>query len=257
MGMKRKTDRPVLGALFIVIASGCFAGAGLCTQLAAPHAGEFVVIFAGFAVSAIVVIPIALSRGPRFLVSEHTGLLLVRSLLGTAQIAALFIAFRTISLVDGVLLRDAAPLWIPILLWLFWKDRMPGRMWIGLVLGFAGMVLVLHPSFSGLAAGYFFGLLAGVLFGFQSILSRKIDQVGEPVLRTICYINGTALLLAAAPAALQWAPMPTETWIYLIFGGSLLLGSTACLLIGFQFAPAYVLAPFATRLSCSPPYWTG
>lgn len=243
--MSRRPDRPALGALFIVIASACFAGTGLFTQLAAPHAGEFVVIFSGFAVSAVVIIPIALLRGVRFLVSAHTGLLVVRSLVGIVQIGFLFIAFRTISLVDGMLLRDAAPLWVPVLLLLFWRERMPSRLWIAIIIGFIGMVLVLHPGITGSAVGYLFGLVAGLLFGLQTILSRKIDEAGEPVLRTVCYINGAGLILLSVPAALQWAPMPAETWMYLIIGGSLLLGSTTFLLIGFQFAPAYLLAPFS------------
>lgn len=242
--MTAPRDDIVAGALLVTIAGACFAGAGLFVQLASKNAGEFVISFLSFAFPAAVVMPIALARGWRFLASHNTGLLISRSVVGIFQVASLFIALQTISLVDAVLLRDAAPLWIPVLLMLFWKETMPNRLWIGIVLGFVGMALVLHPGYTTFEIGYLFGIATGILFAFQSILSRRVDQAGEPVLRTLCYIFATGVVLMAAPAALQWQPMPLETWIFIALGGSLLLASTTCLLNAFNYAPAYVLAPF-------------
>jgi drug/metabolite transporter (DMT)-like permease len=236
-------DRPLTGALFVVFASACFAGAGMFVQLASRHAGEFVVTFSGFAVGGAITIPLALLRGPGFLASAHRRLLIIRSLVGVTQIMALFVAFMSITLVEGMLLRDAAPLWVPVLSALIWKERMPGRLWFGLVLGFIGMALVLHPGFAGLDAGYLFALAAGILFGFQSILSRRIDQHGEPVLRTLFYIYVVGVAVLSVPAFLEWRAMPVETWFHLAGAGILLLMSTTGLLIGFRYAPAYVLAP--------------
>ena len=241
--MTAPRDDIVAGALLVTVAGACFAGAGLFVQLASKNAGEFVISFLSFAFPAAVIIPIALTRGRRFLASTNTGLLVVRSVVGIVQVVSLFIALQTISLVDGILLRDAAPLWIPVLLVLFWKETMPNRLWIGIVLGFIGMALVLHPGYTTFEIGYLFGIAAGILFAFQSILSRRVDQAGEPVLRTLCYIFATGVVLMAVPAALQWRPMPPETWFHLALVGVLLLASTTCLLYAFNFAPAYVVAP--------------
>ena len=237
-------DNTVKGALLVVFAGACFAGVGTFVQLASPQAGEYVVSFWGFAVGAIVVVPLALLRGRTYLASKHSRVLIVRSVIGIVQVVALFIALQSISLVDGILLRDAAPLWIPVLLTVFWRESMPKRLWFGIVLGFLGMALVLHPSYSTFEVGYVFGLGCGILYAFQSILSRRLDQAGEPILRMLCYIFITGVVLMALPAALQWGPMSTETWIQMGLCGGLVLISTTCLLNAYLYAPAYVLAPF-------------
>lgn len=242
--MRQLKEDAVVGALLIVAASTCFAGAGMFVQLASPQAGEYVVSFAGFAVASLIALPLALLRGRGFLASQHTGMVAARSVVGVVQVAVLFFALQTIPLVDGILLRDAAPLWIPLILWAFWRESMPKRLWLGILLGFVGMALVLHPSYSTFEVGYLLGLACGVLFAFQSILSRRVDQAGEPVLRTLCYIFPTGVVLMALPAALQWHPMAIETWLNLVLVGVLLLISTSLLLTAYFYAPAYVLAPF-------------
>jgi drug/metabolite transporter (DMT)-like permease len=214
-------------------------------QLASPKAGVYVVSFGGLLVGAIILLPLALARGWSFLATQRSGLLIARSVIGTVQVVALYVAIQSISLVDGVLLRDAAPLWIPVILWLVWRESMPRRLWPGIVLGFVGMAIVLHPNYTSFEIGYVFGLGCGVLFALQSILSRRIDLSGEPVLRTACYIFVTGVVLMAVPAALQWRPAPLEIWIYVGAGGVLVLCSTVCLLASFLYAPAYVLAPFS------------
>ncbi len=242
--MAASQDNTVYGALLVTFAGCCFASAGLFVQLASRQAGEFVVSFGSLAVCAAVVLPIALARGRRFLVSQHTGLLLVRSVIGVTQVVSLFVALQTISLVDTVLLRDAAPLWIPVLLMLFWKEQMPNKLWIGIILGFIGMAMVLHPTYTTFESGYLFGIGAGILYAFQSILSRRVDEIGEPVLRTTTYIFIIGTVMMAVPAALQWQPLSAETAIHIALSGAFLLASTTSLLFAYNYAPAYVLAPF-------------
>ncbi|MEM7119642.1 MAG: DMT family transporter [Pseudomonadota bacterium] len=237
-------ENTLYGALLVTFAGCCFASAGLFVQLASRHAGEFLISFGSLTLCAVIVVPFALARGRRFLVSQHTGLLIVRSVIGVIQVVSLFVALQTISLVDTVLLRDAAPLWIPVLLMLFWNQTMPNKLWIGIILGFVGMALVLHPSYTTFESGYLFAIGAGVLFAFQSILSRRIDEVGEPLLRTTTYIFITGSVLMAVPAAMQWQPVPIETLIHIALSGVCLLASTTSLVFAYNFAPAYVLAPF-------------
>ena len=133
----------------------------------------------GFAVGGAVVVPLALSRGTAFLVTRRPGLILLRSVVGLAQIATLFVALQSISLLDGMLLREAAPLWVPVLGLLLYAERMPAPLWLPIVLGFAGMALVLDPEGGGFAVGYFFALANGLLFALQSIQGQEFSEFHE------------------------------------------------------------------------------
>ena len=243
-GQAAKLERTAIGALLIVAASACFATSGLFVQLAAPAASEPVIIFMGFAVGGLVVIPLALSRGPRFLASPNVGLLSTRALVGILQISALFIALQSIPLLDTTLMRQAAPLWIPVLGLLLFGERMPGVLWLPILAGFAGMALVLHPHIAGVKLGYLFALATGVLFGLQNILTRRLNVASEPTLRILFYLYTTGILVALVPALLTLKAMPAVTWLYLVGSGAALLLSTTCVIRGYGHGPAFVLAPF-------------
>jgi len=218
---------------------------GLCVQLAAANAPQLLVTYGTFVTGWLILIPIALVRGGMgFLATQHPQLMMSRAVIGTLQITTLFLALGSISLVEANLMREAAPLWVPLLLWLFWREAMPQRLWFGIILGFAGMALVLHPGVTHLAIGYVFALANGILFAFQSILSRRLGEVHEPVHRILCYIYTTAIVLLLIPAFFSWQPMPLMSWLYTGLAGLIMVGSSMLLLMGFQQAPAYVVAPF-------------
>lgn len=218
---------------------------GLCVQLAAANAPQLLVTYGTFVTGWLILVPVALIRGGMgFLATQHPQLMMTRAFVGTAQITTLFLALGSISLVEANLMREAAPLWVPILLWLFWREAMPQRLWFGIILGFAGMALVLHPGVTHLAVGYLFAFANGILFAFQSILSRRLGEVHEPVLRILCYIYTTACVLLFVPAFLSWQPVPLMSWLYTGLAGLIMVGSSMLLLMGFQQAPAYIVAPF-------------
>lgn len=243
--MSAPTNRPALGALYVVVASALFATTGLCVQLASANAPQMVVTYGTFAIGWLIIVPAALLRGGvGFLATQHPRLVMTRAVVGTAQITTLFLALGSISLVETNLMREAAPLWVPILLWLFWREAMPQKLWFGIILGFAGMALVLHPGVTHLAVGYVFALANGILFAFQSILSRRLGEVHEPVHRILCYIYTTAIVLLFIPAFLSWQPAPLMSWLYTGLAGLIMVGASMLLLMGFQQAPAYVVAPF-------------
>ncbi|MEO1224512.1 MAG: DMT family transporter [Pseudomonadota bacterium] len=243
--MSAPTNRPALGAFYVVVSSACFAAMGLCVQLAAANAPQLLVTYGTFVTGWLILIPIALVRGGMgFFATRHPQLMMSRAVIGTLQITTLFLALGSISLVEANLMREAAPLWVPLLLWLFWREAMPQRLWFGIILGFAGMALVLHPGVTHLAIGYVFALVNGILFAFQSILSRRLGEVHEPVHRILCYIYTTAIVLLFIPALLSWQPVPLMSWLYTGLAGLIMVGSSMLLLMGFQQAPAYVVAPF-------------
>ncbi len=58
------------------------------------------------------------------------------------------------SIANANLINFSAPVWVTLVSWLVWKQKMPAWFWIGLTLVITGMTFVfgsnlfLHPSFS-------------------------------------------------------------------------------------------------------------
>ena len=233
------------GALWMVVGSACSATVGMLVQLASRHVPDTTIIFMCYATGCAAVTPfLLLTRGAGYLKTARPKLQVLRAFAGFLYFGLLFIALRTIPLVDGVLLRSTAPAWVPILLWIFWRQKVPGRLWWGILLGFIGVALVLHPGFGVWAIGYPIALASGIAYALNNIAARHINQAGEPVARTLFYSFLVPTVVMAIPAVIAWQPVPTVAWPLLVGIG---LGTVAIITFfvsGLRRAPAWIVAPF-------------
>ena len=70
----------------------------------------------------------------------------VRGMTGWLCFFAYYQSLSYIPLVDATLLRSTAPLFVPLVIWLWLKRIVPGRAWLPMILGFAGVTLILRPD---------------------------------------------------------------------------------------------------------------
>jgi len=238
-------ERSLSGIALVVLASACFAASGLFVQFAGRDASSWVTVFATLAVGGTVVLPVAFLRlgGLSGIATPHPWLQLARGIVSVLAIGSLFAALGSIPLTDGLLLRETAPLWIPMLSAILLREPMPPRIWPLILIGFAGVAMVLHPRLDHLGPGDLLGLASGLLYAVQTILTRHLDRLNEPQARTLFYIYAITISASFAPAASTFAPPAGVTVLWLILGGILLLASTGCLVAAYQTAPAWLIAP--------------
>ena len=98
--------------------------------------------------------------------ARHWGLLVLRSVLGTAGIFANFYALSHITIAEGQTLNKTAPFFTVLFAWLFLGEKATRRQLLPLLLAFAGVVLIAKPGFAGADAfSLAMGLLGGVCAG--------------------------------------------------------------------------------------------
>ena len=241
---KPSINAPAVGALLVVVGTSTMACIGLMVQMAGSHASDAMIIFACYALGGVVLVPIAWWRGELFVAGPDLRYQLVRMVASVAQISLFFMALRTLPLVDAALLRAAAPVWIPILLRVFWKQPMPNGAWPFIIAGFVGITLVLQPFWVPLSIGYAMAVVSGIGFAIQTIMNRQIDRVGGSVLRTTTLSLALGACVVAVPAAIDWQTPPINTLLILVAIGLAAIVGTSLLIYGFHFAQAHVLAPF-------------
>lgn len=238
-------DKRLLGIGLVALGSALFASSGLFVQFTRQDASSWVAVFIALLTGGLIVVPLALSQlGLRDAIrSKHPGMLVARGFVSFLQMSTLFYAFHTIPLTDAVLFRQTAPLWVPILSILFLRERMPRQFWVVLLIGFVGVGLALHPRLSAFSIGYLAAILNGFLFAVQTLLSRKLNQLNEPRQRMLLYIYVIVVATTFGPAVATFQPIGAQTILWLIVAGLFLLGSTACVISGYKFAPAWLLSP--------------
>jgi drug/metabolite transporter (DMT)-like permease len=162
-------------------------------------------------------------------------------------------ALSRMPLADATAVGFAAPMMTVALAALWLREKVSARRWIGVSIGFVGVVVAVRPPFltGGPAPDWVvvLPLLNAVLYAVYQILTRKLAAVDDP--RTTILYTGTAgalLMALAQPFLWQWPGSvgtfsAAEAWGLLIALGFLGAAGHGLLVMAFSRAQASVLAP--------------
>jgi drug/metabolite transporter (DMT)-like permease len=172
--------------------------------------GFFLNVFAGLI---LVMIPYPDERWYGFWRMERPFAVQGRAICGVAASLLGIYAFTSIPLTDAYALIFLAPLFVTILSVLVLKEKVGMWRWSGVVLGFAGVLLVVKPGFRDLQWGHLCAAGAGLSTGIAVIVLRMVGShakrtsiLGTLFLYLIC-TNGAILLYRGMqqPGALELA----------------------------------------------------
>jgi drug/metabolite transporter (DMT)-like permease len=190
-----------------------------------------------------VLVIIAMRGGIGVLRTGQKKLHLLRSLMGIAAMGLAFYAFSLMPLAEAVSILHTAPLFMTALSVVLLRERVGIRRWSAVVLGFAGMLLVVRPGTDMLASGSLYMLMAAFLIGCTSILIRHLGKIDDPVCITF-YFTITGVILSLLGMFMQsWkTPMLTDLALLMLVG---LLGGLAQYLmtLSYQHLSLGILAP--------------
>jgi len=150
-------------------------------------------------------------------------LIILTGLIGNGLYQILFIKGLALTTAgNSALLVATNPIFIALLTALFGLERITPRMWVGILLSFAGIVLVIGSSDKGLGInphtlpGDALTLLAGLCWGVYALLTRPLVRRYSPIkVTTLSMLAGTPLiLLAAIPdlTAQDWSAITLRGW---------------------------------------------
>lgn len=141
------------------------------------------------------------------------------------------------------LLTFSAPLWMPVLAWVAFRQRTSRGVWIGAALGFAGIVLVLQPAGHPLDVGELLAFGGALMLAIALIAVPALGAT-EPTVRVLFYYFALSSLLVLPLALIDWRP-PTSgrTWLILLAVGVAQLLSQVFIVLGYRYASAVRLSP--------------
>ena len=96
-------------------------------------------LFLQYSISFAVFVPSALAGGRSGIKTEHFWLQLFRSVSGSICQLLFFVAVQRLPLLDSVLLSNAAPLFIPIVVYVLFRKTVLPLVWFSLLIGLVGM----------------------------------------------------------------------------------------------------------------------
>jgi drug/metabolite transporter (DMT)-like permease len=153
------------------------------------------------------------------------------------------------SIANANLINFIAPVWVALISWLFWKQKMSGKFWLGLALVIAGMTsvfgsnLMLHPSFS---KGDALALLSSFFFAGYYLITQRSRSKVDALTSTGLIAAGSAVTLLVI-CLISQAPLagyPPSTWMVFIAAGvvSQICGYF-CMTYALGHIPASIVSP--------------
>jgi drug/metabolite transporter (DMT)-like permease len=192
----------------------------------------------------IAMAPLAFARfGRRAIRPARPGLQLLRGLLFAGSAYAFFLSIAERPLADTMAVFFIYPLIVLLASAVLLGERIGALRWAMVALGFAGALLVIRPSWDGIARGDLFALLAGAGYAFGMMVTRRLAP-HDPGLVTglISALTGVALYSFAIPFAWQ-APSAID-WLWLAAVGGIAALGHYLLITAHRMATAAQLAPY-------------
>lgn len=180
-----------------------------------------------------VLVIVFMRGGIGILRTQQKKLHLLRSLMGIAAMGLAFYAFSLMRLADAVSILHTAPLFMTALSVILLRERVGIRRWSAVLIGFAGMLLVVRPGAGMLESGSLFMLGAAFLIGCTTIVIRHLSKADDPVCITF-YFTATGVVVSLVGSLLQgWTtPPPADLALLMLVG---LLGGMAQYLMTLSY----------------------
>ena len=226
-----------LGALYALGAAASFAMVGACIKTASATMPNEMVVFMRNAVALVALLPWILRVRVRGLATRHLGGHLLRAGFGLAAMYCFFHALHHLHLAEAVLLNYSAPLFIPVIAWLWLREVPPLVILPVSVFGFCGIALIVDPASAGLLRWpALIGALSGVLAA-PMVSIRRVSRT-ETTPRIVFYFSLLSTLISGVPLLWAWERPETSAFWVMVGAGVLALVGQLCLTRAYSVAPA-------------------
>jgi drug/metabolite transporter (DMT)-like permease len=148
---------------------------------------------------------------------------LARALSGIATMATFFYALKLLPLADTIAISFVAPLFMCALSVPLLKEKVGPRRWAAILLGFAGVIVIVQPGGAGLGLGAVLALTAAFTYAISINLSRKISTT-ETSYSMLFWFSVFLLIGSGTVVPFQWVtPHGSDIAVFCIMavGGTL------------------------------------
>lgn len=238
-----QTNRNLLLAIGCLTTSALlFSIMGICIRYASHTVDNYTIVFFRNVVGLILFLPFIFKQGIGFVKTEKLWMHTWRSIVGLAAMYGFFYAIAHLKLSNAMVFTYSSPIFIPVIAWLFLKEKITIAMLCAAVLGFIGVFCVAKPDQGLLNWISVIGIASSLLASMAFVTVRALTQT-EPPERIVFYFCLIGSALSVIPMLWMWRTYHLKELLFLIGAGILANVSQIFMSHAYRLAPAGQIAP--------------
>ena len=233
----------------LFLAIGClttsallFSIMGICIRYASHTVDNYTIVFFRNVVGLILFLPFIFKQGIGFVKTEKLWMHSWRSIVGLAAMYGFFYAIAHLKLSNAMVFTYSSPIFIPVIAWLFLKEKITIAMLCAAGLGFIGVFCVAKPDQGLLNWISVIGIASSLLASMAFVTVRALTQT-EPPERIVFYFCLIGSALSVIPMFWMWRTYHVKELLFLIGAGILANVSQIFMSHAYRLAPAGQIAP--------------
>lgn len=234
--------RAILLTLLTVIGFAAMNGTNKYLTIDYPVAQ---VVWARFFFANLGIMLVALWRpGLKALVrTRRPGLQALRSALMICSTLLFVGSLSLLPLAEVEAINFAGPFFVVALSAPMLKERVPAEIWIAVIVGFVGILVIIRPGAGVLSWAALMPIAVAFLYALFQIVTRRLGGA-DGAITSLFYSGLLGLIVTSLAAPFVWRWPDLKGWLLMAQAGLLGAGSHFLLIKALDLAPASILQPF-------------
>jgi len=238
-----KLPDPVKAALLIIFAGLLFSSMNVMIRHVSSELHPLEIVFFRSLFGFVAMWPWLSQQGFRVLRTRRPGLIGLRTLFGFVSMATWFSALAIVPLGNAVALAFTAPLFAAVAAVIALREKIRARRITALLIGFAGMLIILRPGAQSISAGEVMVVVSALTMAL-SVVTMKVLTRTEQAGSLVVYQTMLNTPIALVPALFFWTWPSAEMWLWVILIGTVASIAHVAFTRAFFLADTTYLMPF-------------
>lgn len=169
---------------------------------------------------------------------------LLRTVLAAGAMFGFFYGLARMPLVDALTLGFTAPLMVTALSVPMLGEHVGWRRWLAVVIGFAGVLIILRPGTQAIAFAHIAVLISSFCYACLAITARKLANTESSYSLSIYVVTGPLLISTALLGSGNWQGPDLTGWLLFGIAGACSVIAWIGIIGGYRRAAPAMLAPF-------------
>jgi drug/metabolite transporter (DMT)-like permease len=235
--------RPLYGIGLMLLSIGAYAAQDAIAKYLAPDYSAVQILFFRALGAVLVLLPLLRHVPAGGWITRRPLLMLVRCAAGAGGMACYIVAYRTLPLADVSAIGFSGVLMVTALSMLVLKEAVDRHKGAAIVVGFAGVLVILRPGLGGAEIGVAWAFAGAAGFAVMTLTVRALTRTEHPVAITGYFIVFSLAVLGLFLPAV-WRTPDAAGYAWLLTQGVLCGLGQVLMTTALKAAPASTVSPF-------------